>query len=161
MVVILMGVSGAGKTTVGRLLAAALGWTFYEGDDLHAPANVGKMSRGLPLTDEDRLPWLLALRKLIEDCLQRGENAVVTCSALKRAYREILKDGDAEVVFVYLKAAPRRIAERLERRHGHFVKENLLESQLATLEEPSPEEALTVDASGSPEETVEEVRRKL
>jgi gluconokinase len=161
VVVILMGVSGAGKTTVGRMLAAALGWTFYEGDDLHAPANVEKMSRGLPLTDEDRLPWLLALRKLIEDCLQRGENAVVTCSALKRAYREILKDGDAEVVLVYLKAAPRRIAERLERRHGHFVKANLLESQFATLEEPSPEEALTVDASGSPEETVEEVRRKL
>jgi gluconokinase len=161
MVVILMGVSGAGKTTVGRGLASTLGWTFYEGDDLHTPANVEKMSRGLPLTDEDRRPWLLALRDLIEGCLQRGENAVVTCSALKRAYREILKDGDKDILFVYLKADPRRIAERLERRHGHFAKRNLLESQLATLEEPSPEEALTVDASGTPEETVEEVRQNL
>jgi gluconokinase len=161
VVVIVMGVAGAGKTTVGRLLAAGLGWTFYEGDDLHAPADVEKMSRGMPLTDEDRRPWLLALRTLIEGCLQRGENAVVTCSALKRAYREILKDGDEAVVFVYLKADPRQVAARLERRLGHFAKGNLLGSQLATLEEPSPEEALTVDASGTPEEIVEEVRRNL
>lgn len=161
MVVIVMGVAGAGKTTIGRLLAAGLGWTFYEGDDLHVPANVEKMSRGISLTDEDRRPWLLALRVLIEGCLQRGENAVVTCSALKRAYREILKDGDAGVVFVYLKADPRQVAARLERRHGHFMKGNLLGSQLATLEEPSPEEALVVDASGTPEEIVEEVRRNL
>lgn len=161
MVVILMGVSGAGKTTVGRELAAGLGWTFYEGDDLHAPANIEKMSRGLPLTDEDRMPWLRGLRELIAGCLRRGENAVVTCSALKRSYREILKDGDEGVVFVYLKADPRRVAERLERRHGHFAKGNILESQLATLEEPSPEEALTVDASALPEEIVEEVRRNL
>ena len=161
MVVILMGVSGAGKTTVGRGLAARLGWTFHDGDDLHTPANVEKMSRGVPLTDEDRLPWLLALRKLIEGCLRRGEDAVVACSALKRSYREILRGGDEDVVFVYLKADPRRIAERLERRHGHFAKRSLLESQLAALEEPSPEEALTVDVSGTPEETVEEVRRNL
>ncbi|HEY9419829.1 MAG TPA: gluconokinase [Thermoanaerobaculia bacterium] len=161
MVVILMGVSGAGKTTVGRKLAAALGWTFYEGDDLHAAANVEKMSRGISLTDEDRRPWLLALRKLIEGCLQREEDAVVTCSALKRTYREVLKDGDADVVFVYLKADPRQAGERLERRLGHFAKGNLLESQFATLEEPSPEEALAVDASKRPEEIVEEVRRNL
>lgn len=156
-----MGVSGAGKTTVGSRLAAGLGWTFYEGDDLHTPANVEKMRRGIPLTDEDRMPWLLGLRDLIAGCLQRGENAVVTSSALKRAYREILKDGDERVVFVYLKTDPWRIAERLERRHGHFARGSLLESQLATLEEPSLEEALTVDASGTPEQIVEEVRRNL
>jgi gluconokinase len=161
MVVIVMGVAGAGKTTAGRKLAAASGWAFYEGDDLHSPASIETMRRGIPLTDEDRLPWLLALRKLIEGCLERGEDAVVACSALKRAYREILKAGDAEVVFVYLKTDPARIAGRLARRHGHFAQENLLESQLATLEEPSPEEALTVDASGTPEEIVEDLRRRL
>lgn len=161
MVVIFMGIAGAGKTTIGRKLASDMGWTFYEGDDLHAPANVEKMSRGIPLTDEDRRPWLLALRELVEGCLQRRENAVVTCSALKPSYREILKGRDAEVLFVYLRADPHEVARRLERRHGHFAKGNLLASQLATLEEPSPEEALTVDASRTPEEIVEEVRRNL
>lgn len=156
-----MGVAGAGKTTVGRKLAAAAGWTFTEGDELHSPANVEKMSRGIPLTDDDRRPWLLTLRKLIAGRVERGEDAVVTCSALKREYREILKGGDAAVVFVYLKVDRERLAERLARRHGHFAKESLLESQLATLEEPSPEEALTVDASKSPEEIVEELRRRL
>jgi gluconokinase len=159
MIVIVMGVAGAGKTTIGRLLAGTLGWSFHEGDDFHPPANIAKMSQGIPLTDEDRLPWLLALRRRINECLQSGENAVFACSALKQSYRHLLKEGDEAITFVYLKVDPQRLAERLEHRSGHFAKSALLPSQLATLEEP--EDALTVDASASPEVIVAEIRKRL
>lgn len=154
-----MGVSGVGKTTVGRRLAADLGWTFYEGDDFHSPENVEKMSLGIPLTDEDRQPWLAALRSLIDGCVERGEDAVLACSALKSSYRQALRGDHPEVVFVHLEADPRVIAGRLGRRTGHYAKRSLLESQLATLERP--EHALRVDASGTPEEIVEEIRGRL
>lgn len=159
MIVIVMGVSGVGKTTIGKRLAAGLGWTFYEGDDFHPLENVAKMGQGIPLTDEDRLPWLQALREVIDGCVERGENAVLACSALKSTYRRTLRGDHPEVVFVHLQAAPRLIAERLEQRAGHYMKRNLLESQLATLEEP--EHAVAIDASGTPEEVVAEIRRKL
>lgn len=159
MIAVVMGVSGAGKTTAGKRLAADLGWTFYEGDGFHPPANVDKMSRGIPLTDEDRGPWLAALRSLIDGCVLRGENAVLACSALKSAYRRTLEGDHPEVVFIHLRADPRRIAERLEHRTGHYMKRSLLESQLAALEEPR--EAVGIDASGAPEEIVAEIRRKL
>lgn len=154
-----MGVSGSGKTTLGHLLSRELGWSFYEGDDLHSPANVDKMSRGIPLTDADRLPWLEALRDLIDRCVRWEENAVIACSALKRDYRRILRGGHPEVVFVHLTADPRLIAGRLERRTGHFAGPALLASQLATLEKP--EHALAIDVSGPPEETVATIRRHL
>lgn len=159
MVIVVMGVSGVGKTTIGRALAGALGWRFLEGDDFHPAANVEKMSRGVPLTDEDRRPWLLALRALIESCAGSGEDAVIACSALKESYRRLLKPEGAEVFFVHLKADPALIAGRLERRSGHFMSPALLPSQLATLEEP--EDAVIVDAAGRPEEVVAEVRRRL
>jgi gluconokinase len=159
VIVILMGVSGSGKTTLGRLLSRELGWSLYEGDEFHSPANVEKMSRGIPLTDADRIPWLESLRDLIDRCVRRGENAVIACSALKRSYRGILKGGHPEVIFVHLKADPRLIAGRLERRAGHFAAPALLTSQLATLEEP--ERALAIDVSGSPQEIVATIRRRL
>ncbi len=159
MVVILMGVSGSGKTTIGRKLADELGWSFYEGDDFHSAANIEKMSRGVPLTDEDRGPWLAALRAVVDRAIEKGESAVLACSALKASYREILRGDHAGVVFVYLKADPLEIAERLEHRAGHYAKRDLLPSQIATLEEPA--DAVTVDASRTPEEIVAEIRRRL
>ena len=159
MVVILMGVSGSGKTTVGRKLADDLGWSFHEGDDFHSETSIEKMSRGVPLTDEDRGPWLAALRTVVDRAIEKGENAVLACSALKASYREILRGDHSEVVFVYLKADPRLIAERLEHRAGHYAKRDLLPSQIATLEEPA--DAITVDASRTPREIVAEIRRRL
>jgi gluconokinase len=159
MVVILMGVSGSGKTTIGRKLADELGWSFYEGDDFHSAASIEKMGRGAPLTDEDRAPWLAALRAVVDRAIEKGENAVLACSALKASYRETLRGDRAGAVFVYLKADSRLIAERLEHRAGHYAKRDLLPSQIATLEEPA--DAVTVDASRTPEEIVAEVRRRL
>ena len=159
MIIILMGVSGSGKTTVGRKLANELGWSFYEGDAFHSEASIEKMRQGIPLTDEDRRPWLTSLRAVVDRAIEKGENAVLACSALKASYRETLRGDHAGVVFVYLKADPRLISERLEHRAGHYAKRDLLPSQIATLEEP--EDAVTVDASRSPEEIVEEIRRWL
>jgi gluconokinase len=159
MVVIVMGVSGSGKTTIGRLLAETLGWTFHEGDDLHPRANVEKMAAGIPLNDADRLPWLENLRALIERCLADGENATIACSALKKSYREILGGGLDGVRFVHLTGSRDLIRQRLEQRHGHFMKAKMLDSQLATLEPPS--QALDVDVAGTPEEIVAEIRRQL
>src|SRR5690349_24739668 len=154
-----MGVAGSGKTLIGSMLAESLQCVFADADSFHPAVNVDKMSRGIPLTDEDRAPWLAALREVIDGCVRRGENAVFACSALKRAYRETLRGDRPEVVFVHLRADPRVIAERLEGRTGHYMKRGLLESQLATLEEP--EEAVAVDVSGAPGEIVEEIRKKL
>jgi gluconokinase len=158
MVVVLMGVSGSGKTTVGRLLAARTGATFYDADDFHPQANVEKMRRGVPLTDEDRRPWLEALRALVASCLERGERAVLACSALKEEYRRrILLDG--RVKLVYLKGDYALIKERLKKRSGHFMRPELLDSQFDALEEPR--HALQVEADARPEEIVEAIKDGL
>ena len=136
MIVILMGVAGSGKTTVGRLLASALGWRFYEGDDFHPRANIDKMQRGIPLTDDDRWPWLQALRQVIDACQAQGTSAVMACSALKQTYRDYLMHGCDEVKLVYLKGSYALLYQRLAQRRGHFMPAGLLTSQFATLEEP-------------------------
>jgi gluconokinase len=158
MFVVLMGVAGSGKTTVGRGLAAELGWRFYDADDFHPRANVEKMSRGLPLTDDDRLPWLETLRDLIARCLERGEDAVLACSALKESYRERLLC-DERVEFFYLRGDYRLIEERLKQRTEHFMKPAMLDSQFATLEEPTQARAL--DIAASPDEIVQTIKRSL
>ncbi len=153
-----MGVAGAGKTTVGKLLASQLGWKFADGDDYHPAVNLEKMRNGIPLTDADRAPWLEILRSLIGEWVTEGKSAVLACSALKRAYRERLQVGP-EVRVVYLKGELALLQSRMRARHGHFMTERMLESQLATLEEP--EDAVVVDVVRSPEEIVAEIRRKL
>ena len=155
-IVVVMGVSGSGKTTVGVALARRLGWLFQEGDALHPPENVAKMRAGIPLDDADRVPWLRAVAAGIDKWRDRGEAGVITCSALKRCYREMIIGNRPGVRLVYLTAPPALIAQRLAGRHGHFMPASLLESQLATLEPPDPDEhALTV-AMDAPVETVVE-----
>jgi gluconokinase len=146
VVVIVMGVAGSGKTTVGSALAAARGWRFVDADDVHGPDNVAKMARGEALTDADRAPWLARLRATIVDALAQNTPLVLACSALKAAYRETLVDGDgARVRVVHLAATPALLRQRLEARPGHYMKATMLDGQLATLEAPA--DALTLDAS--------------
>lgn len=161
MIVIVFGVSGAGKTTLGKLLARELGWRFLEADDFHPSANIEKMRSGRPLTDQDRWPWLENLRKQIKRSLAAGENAVLACSALKRAYREQLRVS-AEVKFVFLRGDYALVEKQLRRRRGHFMDPALLRSQFADLKEPGPDEnALTIELGRTPEELVEEIKAKL
>ena len=136
MVVVLMGVSGSGKTTIGKLLAQDQGWTFFDADDFHPPANIAKMAQGIPLTDADRIPWLDVLHRLIEEHRTSGNVMVLACSALKQAYRERLCGDQASVFWVYLKGAFEQIERRLQQRRGHYMGAKLLSSQFATLEEP-------------------------
>lgn len=158
-IVVVMGVAGAGKTTVGQALAADLGWPFADADAFHSPASRAKMSAGIPLTDADRAPWLDRLAAWIAERLASGQTGVLACSALKQDYRRHLSGGRDEVLFVYLKADPALLADRLLHRQGHFAKVSLLESQLATLEEPR--EALVVDAAQTPGEIVRGVREAV
>jgi gluconokinase len=159
MIIILMGVSGSGKTAIGERLAQALGWPFYDGDQFHPPANVAKMQQGMPLTDADRWPWLRALRSHIETCLHQGVSAVLACSALKQTYREHLVIDEAEVKLVYLKGDYDLIHERLAQRRGHFMPSGLLASQFASLEEP--ERGVVVDIVHPPETIVALIREQL
>jgi len=158
MIAIVMGVTGSGKTSVGRLLAQQLGWEFADADDFHPSANVEKISHGIPLTDEDRAPWLERLGIQIANWIANGQNAVLACSALKRTYRQELSVGP-EVRFVYLKGSPELIRKRLQLRRGHFADEKILASQFADLEEP--EAAVTVDISQAPEMIVAAIRERL
>jgi gluconokinase len=152
-----MGVVGAGKTTIGMLLAQKLGWQFADADDFHSDANKIKIAHGIPLSDSDRAPWLAALRQSIEKWNAEGRNVVLACSALKEAYRKELDAGPVQ--FVYLKGDYDLISRRLRSRHGHFATESILKSQLADLEEP--EEAITVTVDKSSDEIVSEIIRKL
>ena len=161
MVVIIFGVSGAGKTTIGQLLAEELGWRFYEADDFHSQANIDKMHQGTPLTDEDRWPWLESLRQMIKRCLAAGENAVLACSGLKEAYRRRLRL-NADVKLVFLRGDYELIANQLRQRRGHFMNPALLQSQFADLEEPLPtEDAVVIELGQSPRELVQEIKGKL
>jgi gluconokinase len=158
MIVVLMGVTGSGKTTVGRMLAAELGWNYYDADDFHSPANIEKMKRGIPLDDADRKPWLEALRDLIQNRLERSENCVLACSALKRSYRDYLLV-DEQVRLIYLRGSYELIKKRLSERRGHYMNPQLLDSQFETLEEP--EGHLTIDVSLPSAEIVKSIRDQL
>jgi gluconokinase len=155
MVILLMGVTGAGKTTIGRLLAQQLGWNFVDGDEFHSAANIEKMRRGIPLTDTDREPWLAALGKVIADAIAQNNNLVLASSALKQQYRTRLLISP-EVRLVYLKGSRDLIAARLRNRHGHFATASLLAGQFADLEEP--DDALAVDINGSPDQIATLIR---
>lgn len=158
LAIVLMGVSGCGKTTVGRLLAAALGCAFLEGDDFHTQTNLDKMRSGIPLRDEDRWPWLEALAAQIRAATGSGETVVVACSALKSSYREVLARGADRVLFVHLAGPPELVAARLAARRGHFMPPGLLASQYAVLEPP---EGLTVSIAPPPQEIVSEILGRL
>lgn len=158
MVIVVMGVSGSGKTTVGSLLATSLGWEFADADDYHSRENVEKMSLGVPLTDVDRIPWLQSLRARIGEWLTSETDGVLACSALRQAYRNRLRI-NKDVHFVYLKGTRHLLAERLLQRRDHYMKQSMLESQLATLEEPA--DAVVEDAGLAPEEIVHRIRESL
>jgi gluconokinase len=158
VIIVVMGVTGSGKTTVGALLAERLGWKFADADEFHSEANKAKMHAGIPLTDADRLPWLAAIHEQIAKWIAVGQNAALACSALKESYRRKLWDGP-QVRFVYLKGSYDLIAERLRSRKGHFADEHILAGQFADLQEPS--DAMIVDIRPAPEKIVEEICRKL
>jgi gluconokinase len=160
MIIVLMGVSGSGKTTIGKELSRQLAWTFVDADDFHPAANLAKMHRGEPLTDEDRWPWLGAIRQRLLLAAHRGENVVLACSALKHAYQEYLTHEEpAHIYYVYLRGSEELIRQRLAARKGHFMDPHLLLSQFETLE--PPEHAVEVDIAQPPDEIAAEIRLKL
>ena len=159
---IVMGVSGSGKTTIASRLAARLGWTFEDGDRFHPASNVAKMAAGHPLTDEDRWPWLQAIADEIDAVCQRGGHVVIACSALKRTYRDLLVHGRSDVRLIFLDGTQAVIADRLARRKGHFMPPGLLDSQFKTLELPkSDENPVTVSIDAPVEAIVDEIARQL
>lgn len=157
-----MGVSGSGKTTIARGLAEQEGWILLEGDEFHPSANVAKMKAGIPLTDEDRWPWLRAIAAREDQLLAAGQSAAVACSALKRAYRDILIGGRPGTVLIYLRGSKAMIGERVKSRKGHFMPPELLDSQFAALEEPGPDEhPVIIDIGGRPDDVVQDAIRQL
>jgi len=161
-VVVVMGVASSGKTTIAKGLAEREGWALLEGDSFHPPANVEKMKSGTPLTDEDRRPWLRAIAVAIDKKRAAGQSAVVACSALKRAYRDILIGGRSDVVLVYLQGSRGLIGERMAARKGHFMPVTLLDSQFATLEEPGADEHPIVAPIGrAPDEIIQDIEQQL
>jgi carbohydrate kinase (thermoresistant glucokinase family) len=161
-ILVMMGVSGSGKTTIATDVAQRLGWQVLEGDKLHPPANIAKMSAGTPLNDEDRWPWLRAIAAAIDDWRANGVSGVVACSALKRAYRDILIGPRPDVVLVYLQGSHELIATRMAARHGHFMPAGLLDSQFATLEEPGEaERPIVASIAPDPDAIVETIIEKL
>jgi gluconokinase len=158
---IFMGVSGCGKSTIAALVAQQLGRPMIEGDDLHPPANIAKMTQGIPLNDDDRRPWLEAIAARIDSWRRAGSQGVVTCSSLRRAYRDILRAGHDDVRFVFLKGSYELLLGRMQHRQRHFMPPSLLQSQFATLEEPGPDEAITVSIDQPVEGIVSDVMRQL
>ncbi|MCW8860068.1 MAG: gluconokinase [Deltaproteobacteria bacterium] len=158
-VIILIGPMGCGKTTVGLLLAETLGWPFEDGDDFHPAANVEKMAAGIPLTDEDRIPWLQILHRRMKDFLARGESGIVACSALRQSYREILGIDQKHIISVYLKGSFELLRERLNMRVHRYMNDNLLTSQIDTLE--VPHSGITIEINKSPEEIVSTIIKKI
>lgn len=156
---IVMGVSGSGKTSVGKLLAGHLGWDFYDADDFHPAENLAKMANGIPLNDSDRHPWLRSLHDLISVNLQKNQPCVLACSALKESYRHQLLQGNSNVQLVYLKGSYDLIWSRMSARSNHYMKPRMLQSQFEVLEEPA--DALTIDITPSPEEIVREVLKQV
>lgn len=156
-IILLMGVAGSGKTTIGQRLAEKLGWPYFEADDFHSAANKKKMGHGVPLNDDDRAPWLAAIRQQIDQCIAQHQSAVFTCSALKEKYRQVLMGNAPAVKLVYLSGSPALLQARLDHREAHYMKANMLESQLAALEVPA--NALKVDIDQPPEKIVTEICR--
>jgi gluconokinase len=161
MIVILMGVAGSGKTTIGEALAAATGWEFSDADLFHSAVALEKMARGEPLTDEDRAPWLQTMQNAIARWLQDDKNVILACSALKASYRQILSADDSRVKIIYLKGSYELIEQRLRDRIGHFMKADLLPSQFNTLEEPSATQAFYVDISQTLEAIIHDIKKFL
>lgn len=158
VILVVMGVSGSGKTTIATLLAHRLGWPFEEGDSLHAQSSIDKMTAGNPLTDDDRAPWLEKVAGWANERLDAGGSGVITCSALKRSYRDVINRRGSGIIFVFLRASKQSIAARLASRHGHFMPPTLLASQFADLEEPSSDEcAVQVDAGLEPDVVVQHI----
>jgi gluconokinase len=157
-IIVVMGVSGSGKSTIGGLLAGELHWPYAEADDFHPRANIEKMAAGHPLSDEDRLPWLAAIRAWIDKQIEAGRSGVVSCSALRRRYRDELRAGRPAIRVVYLRGDRDLIAARLAARHGHFFHSEMLDSQLAALEEPTPDEhVLVVSIADPPQQIVRQI----
>jgi gluconokinase len=161
-IIVIMGVAGSGKTTVGALLAGRLGWPYAEADNFHPKSNVDKMAAGHPLTDDDRRPWLEAIGRWIDERGAQNEPGVVSCSGLKRAYRDMLRKDRPEVRTVFLKGSKELIMRRMVARHGHFMKAAMLDSQFADLEEPAADEdVLVVSVEATPEEIVDQIVEDL
>jgi len=161
-IVVVMGVSGSGKTTIAAGVARQQGWLLLEGDTFHPPANIAKMKAGIPLTDEDRWPWLRAIAARQDELRAAGQSAVVACSALRRAYRDILIGGQGDTLLMYMRGSKEMIAERMRARQGHFMPPALLDSQFSTLEEPGADEhPIVVDISGPTEATIADAVRQL
>lgn len=158
MVILLMGVSGSGKTTIGQMLSAQLNWPFVDGDSLHSAANIAKMAAGIPLTDDDRAPWLESIHHVMEGWRTRQENGIVASSALKKKYRKLLLTGP-EMKLVYLRGSYDVVYSRMQHRPGHYMKPEMLQSQFAALEEPK--NAVILDVSDSEEKIVSEIRQQL
>lgn len=158
-ILLLMGVAGSGKTTIGKRLAAELGWPYHEADDFHSAANKDKMGRGIPLDDYDRAPWLAAIRAAMDDVLAAGRSAVFTCSGLKDKYRRVLMDGAPGVSLIYLATDLETSLARVGRRQGHYMKADLVHSQFAALEVPT--DALSVDTRLPPEKIIAQIKRAL
>jgi carbohydrate kinase (thermoresistant glucokinase family) len=156
MIIIIMGVAGSGKTTIGSLLARELGWNLFDADDFHPESNRAKMSQGIALTDEDRAGWLITLKELIAQTIQQNASAILACSALKNSFRDILKVNE-QVKFIYLQGTYEQIKKRLNDRTGHFMSAGMLDSQFQTLEEP--QNALTIDIGHTPQEIISIIRK--